>query len=206
MQIIKPLSGPKFLGAVFVFVRNVEFISKQPCLYFFVTPVQIQCPSLYTFLLTCIPSPPISLFFFISGYLLRTPDNSIFFSICLEGSSYRELSASYPDVSLSMKICAQRKAGRSLYPSHGPLRLIASRSPLPCEKRSAWGGGWGVMISTKTGKILVTFPVRALRPSPQNFQSFKSTRVVDQWWQEVLKKGVNGFDFTQSVAFILDLL
>ena len=46
--------------------------------------------------------------------------------------------ASYPDVSLSMKMCAQRKAGRRqrarrrfacrLYPSHGPLRFIASHS------------------------------------------------------------------------------
>ena len=35
--------------------------------------------------------------------------------------------------------CAQRKAGR-LCPSHCPLRLITSRSPLPCEKRSGWGG------------------------------------------------------------------
>lgn len=26
-------------------------------------------------------------------------------------------------------------------PSHGPLRLITSRSPLPCQKRSAKGGG-----------------------------------------------------------------
>ena len=47
-----------------------------------------------------------------------------------------------------MKTCAQRKAGRiqwarrrfacRLYPSHGPLRFITSRSP----KRSAWAGGW----------------------------------------------------------------
>ena len=29
-----------------------------------------------------------------------------------------------------------------LCPSHGPLRFITSRSPLPCEKRSTWGGGW----------------------------------------------------------------
>ena len=46
--------------------------------------------------------------------------------------------ASYPDVSLSMKMCAQRKAGRSqqtrrrfacrLYPFHGPLRSVTSRS------------------------------------------------------------------------------
>ena len=33
------------------------------------------------------------------------------------------------------EMCMQRKAG-SLYPSHGPLRLITSRSPLPCEKQS----------------------------------------------------------------------
>ena len=41
------------------------------------------------------------------------------------------VTASYPDVSLSMKMCAQRKAGRRqrprLYPSHGPLRFITSR-------------------------------------------------------------------------------
>ena len=39
-----------------------------------------------------------------------------------------------------MKMCAQGKA--RLYPSHGLVRLITSHSPLPCEKRSAWGGGW----------------------------------------------------------------
>ena len=49
--------------------------------------------------------------------------------------------ASYPDVSLSMKMCAQKKAGRRqrarrrfacrLYPSHGPLRFITNRSQLP---------------------------------------------------------------------------
>ena len=59
---------------------------------------------------------------------------------------------SCPNVSLSMKMSGeQRKAGRRqrarrrfacrLYPSHGLLRLITSRSPLPCKKRSAWGGG-----------------------------------------------------------------
>ena len=46
--------------------------------------------------------------------------------------------ASHPDVSLSMKMCARRKAGRRqrarrrfagrLYPSHGPLRFITSHS------------------------------------------------------------------------------
>ena len=38
------------------------------------------------------------------------------------------IAASYPDVSLLVKMCAQRKAGRSLYPSHGPLRFITSHS------------------------------------------------------------------------------
>ena len=51
-------------------------------------------------------------------------------------------SASYPDVSLFMKMCAQRKAGKSL----------VSRSPLPCEKRSAWGGGWTISIFCRIGK------------------------------------------------------
>ena len=57
--------------------------------------------------------------------------------------------ASYPDVSLSRakeggKETTKETTGSScrLYPSHGPLRLITSRSPLHCEKRSAWGGGW----------------------------------------------------------------
>ena len=59
----------------------------------------------------------------------------------------------YPDVSLSIKMCAQRKAGRRqrargrfacrLHPSHGPSRFITNGSQLPCEKRSAWEGGWG---------------------------------------------------------------
>ena len=38
----------------------------------------MQCPSLYTFLLTCIPPHPFP-YSLISGYLLRTPDNSNFF-------------------------------------------------------------------------------------------------------------------------------
>ena len=45
--------------------------------------------------------------------------------------------ASYPDVSLSM--CAQRKAGKFPCGSSPVTRDL--RSPLPCEKRSAWGGG-----------------------------------------------------------------
>ena len=46
---------------------------------------------------------------------------------------HRAPAASYPDVSLLMKMCAQRKAGRRqrarlLYPSHGPLRFITCHS------------------------------------------------------------------------------
>ena len=58
--------------------------------------------------------------------------------------------ASYPDVSLLMKMCAQRKAGRRQRPAVCTLPMVpcgsspvtprVSRSPLPCEKRSAWGG------------------------------------------------------------------
>ena len=58
--------------------------------------------------------------------------------------------ASYPDVSLLMKMCAQRKAGRRqrsaactlpmVSCSSSPVTPRVSRSPLPCEKRSAWGG------------------------------------------------------------------
>ena len=66
---------------------------------------------------------------------------------------YKGGTPSYPDVSLSIKMCAQRKAGRRqrargrfacrLHPSHGPLRFITNGSQLPCEKRSSWEGGWG---------------------------------------------------------------
>ena len=35
----------------------------------------------------------------------------------------------------------RRRFASRLYPSHGPLRFITSRSPLPREKRSPWGGG-----------------------------------------------------------------
>ena len=96
-------------------VQNIEFLSKQPgiiCLYFFVSPVQRQCPALniiqallFQFLFQkCInisivalevcmivAFPPQSFVYFrILGYLLWTPDNLNFFAISLEGSSYRE--------------------------------------------------------------------------------------------------------------------
>ena len=42
-------------------------------------------------------------------------------------------SASYPEAGI-------KGTSTGLYPSHGSLRFITSRSPLPCEKRSDWGG------------------------------------------------------------------
>ena len=65
----------------------------------------------------------------------QTSGLSMEFSIkvhVLCGSQRTFSAASYPDVSLLMKMCAQRKAGRRrLHPSHGSLRLITSHSPLP---------------------------------------------------------------------------
>ena len=65
------------------------------------------------------------------------------------GVSCRQDTSNLPrtQTSLSRWKCA-RKGRREGDPSHGPLRFITSRSPLPCEKRSAWGGGW---LRTKRG-------------------------------------------------------
>ena len=57
-------------------------------LYFFVTPDEIQCSSLYTN--QALHSLLIHMHLLISGYLLRTPDNSNFFFQYSEGSRYRE--------------------------------------------------------------------------------------------------------------------
>ena len=70
---------------------------------------------------------------------------------------YKIITASYPDASLSMKMCAQRKAGRRqrVSPAVCTLPMVTcssspvtrvSRSPLPCEKRRAWGGGWNYNV------------------------------------------------------------
>ena len=64
--------------------------------------------------------------------------------------SYKEhdsIPASYPDVSLLVKMCAQReREEESSVPFPWSLAVhhqsLVSRSPLPCEKWSAWGGGW----------------------------------------------------------------
>ena len=89
----------------FTEVRNFEFIYKTTvsilCLYFYVTPVQIQCPFLYinqalllfffskyqSIYISCCPKgevcmklappPPLPfVYFLISVHLLQTPDNS----------------------------------------------------------------------------------------------------------------------------------
>ena len=68
----------------------------------------------------------------------------------IANSALVQFPASYPDVSLLMKMCAQRKAGRRqrarrrfayrLYPSHGPLLTsqlaFRARLELRCEKRA----------------------------------------------------------------------
>ena len=59
---------------------NHVVIEPWQCFVFFVLPVQIPCPFLYTWSLNCIPPPPPHphpfAYFVISGYLLQTPDNS----------------------------------------------------------------------------------------------------------------------------------
>ena len=39
-------------------------------------------------------------------------------------------------------------------PSHGPLRFITSRSPLPCQKQSAWGGGCPITLHQSVAQNL----------------------------------------------------
>ena len=53
-------------------------------------------------------------------------------------------------LSLSMKMCAQRKAGRRQWAFCTLPMVPCSSSPViylggSCEKRSAWGGGWSVV-------------------------------------------------------------
>ena len=70
---------------------------------------------------------------------------------------YKIITASYPDASLSMKMCPQRKPGRRqrASPAVCTLPMVTcgsspvtrvSRSPLPREKRGAWGGGWNYNV------------------------------------------------------------
>ena len=39
-------------------------------------------------------------------------------------------------------------------PSHGPLRFMTSRSPLPCQKQSAWGGGCPITLHQSVAQNL----------------------------------------------------
>ena len=92
---------------------------------------------------------------FLSSLVWRLPMKNIGPKLALRGKGVK--SASYPDVSLLMKMCVQRKAGRRqrAKPSVCTLPMVpcgswpvirVSRLPLPCEKRSAWGGGWCEVI------------------------------------------------------------
>ena len=98
---------------------------------------------------------------------LLSSDNNLLFS-CFEtpimadvtscgNALYKIITASYPDASLSMKMCAQRKARRRqrASPAVCTLPMVTwgsspvtrvSRSPLPREKRGAWGGGWNYNV------------------------------------------------------------
>ena len=99
--------------------------------------------------------------------MLLSSDNNLLFS-CFEtpimadvtscgNALYKIITASCPDASLLMKMCTQRKAGRRqrasptvctlpmVTCSSSPVTRV-SRSPLPCEKRRAWGGGWNYNV------------------------------------------------------------
>ena len=60
-----------------------------------------------------------------------------------------------PRTQTSLSMCAQRKAGRRQPSVPFPWSLavrhqsLVSRSPLPCEKRSGWGGGWSCHLTPR---------------------------------------------------------
>ena len=103
----------------------------------------------------------------------QTSGLSMEFSIkvhVLCGSQRTFSAASYPDVSLSMKMCAQRRAGRRrLHPSHGSLRFITSRSPLP------------LTASTLRKTKRLKRRLHILRPSDPTFGSFETTLAYWKW-------------------------
>ena len=74
-------------------VRNIEFISKQTSKFFVFTFLSLQFKFSVHSCIICrliaFPCHPFA-YFLTSGYLFQTPDNSNFFSISLEGLSYRE--------------------------------------------------------------------------------------------------------------------
>ena len=73
--------------------------------------------------------------------LKKTPDFLPFLQDFISG----KLLGKFQDLPRHVSLSCAKEGGKEttgrLYPSHGPLRLITSRSPLPCEKQSAWGGG-----------------------------------------------------------------
>ena len=73
-------------------VLNIEFISKQSSQFFVFAFLSLQFKfSIHPCILCClIAIPPHPFAYFVTfGYLLQTPDNSTFFSISPEDSSYR---------------------------------------------------------------------------------------------------------------------
>ena len=78
-----------------------------------------------------------------SGYIAAR-DQSMVESGVTEGGKNTARSASYPDVSLDVRA---KEGGKETTSVPFPWSLavyhqsLVSRSPLPCEKRSAWGGG-----------------------------------------------------------------
>ena len=73
--------------------------------------------------------------------LKKTPDFLPFFKDFISG----KLPGKFQDLPRHLSLWCAKEGGKEttgrLYPSHGPLRLITSQSPLPCEKWNAWEGG-----------------------------------------------------------------
>ena len=81
--------------------------------------------------------------------------------------------ASYPDVSLSMKMCAQRKAGRR-HPSHGPLRFITSHSfrARLCHAKNEAPEEEAILTPQYLSSLLTLYaPKRSLRSATKNRRS-----------------------------------
>ena len=96
--------------------------------------------------------------------------------------------ASYPDVSLSMNMYAQRKAGRRqraslavctlpMVPCGSSPVTRVSCSPLRWEKRSAWGGGCNVCVQ---GTFEIDFYVKQKKNSSLIYNSQKGYKVLNK--------------------------
>ena len=108
--------------------------------------------------------------------------------------------ASYPDVSLLMK-CARKERregdnGRNLpsvsfpWPLAVHYQSLVSRSPLPCEKRSAWGGGWTWrMLSLRRWSRLLKGKSHELRMCEARRNAWKILQNLakTRWWPQVVE-------------------